>query len=201
MANNDNKSTFITLLGWVSIAADVLTLWQFIAGSIWLQFWSDRWMISLVFIILLMWAGLGLLRLGGSDDTADTIRGIFGLGYLVVAGILYVVVAWTYVMQNAAYIGDEIWGFAVLFLIAQFFGMMSLSVVNTKFFRIPAYFYGAASVGLAFGLVVKYVFNGVPFYWEFFWVEAVVLIVGATTFISFYNKSRGYSWVDEMNNK
>jgi hypothetical protein len=172
------------LLAGISLVADLLTLGQFIFSGNLFDFWSYRWIISLVFVFGFFWAGVGLLRLGQSPESAELAMGIFGMGYLIASLIVYIFLIFA---QSASRLSiNDYLGFAVLLGVSYFFGNLALNIVGKENKKLPSYGYGLVSLLYAISLVMKYVFSGHFFDWSQFVPEIILVIAGATIFIKLY---------------
>ncbi|MDP1614502.1 MAG: hypothetical protein Q8L68_01755 [Methylococcales bacterium] len=185
MSSKSDKNPFMLLLAGISLVADVLTLGQFIFSGNLFDFWSVRWIISLVFVFGFFWAGVGLLRLGQSPESAELAMSIFGMGYLIASLIVYIFLI--FAQASGGLYPEDYLGFGVLLGVSYFFGNLALNFVGKENKKFPSYGYGLVSLLYAISLVMKYVFSGHFFYMEEFVAEIILVIVGGTIFIALYN--------------
>jgi hypothetical protein len=104
--------------------------------------------------------------------------------------------------ENNGYIIEQIlnnltfenyFGFITILAISAFFGYLSLNIASQTSLKYPSYGYGAVSLLIALTLVIKYVFAGHSFIWDFFIGEIAVLIGGSIIFIFLYISSNKMS--------
>ena len=183
---DNEKKPFLNVLGWVAVAADIITLFQFIFSGNVSYFWTSQWVISLIFVVGLLGVGLGLLNMGGSHESAKGLMVIFGIIYLTTSLFLYLYLSYAQIVGFLSF--GNFMGLGVLFLVAFSVGRMCFSVFDSKYLRWPSYGYGTANLLLIFALINKYVFNGFPIYWGIVG-ELVILLTGAGIFLSLYAQS------------
>lgn len=175
----------LIILGAIAIVAHLLTLYQFIVGNIVFDYWDIRWIAGILFLIILLAAGLALVRRGTGGS--DGVTAFFGLAYMAVSLVIYIQMALTQTSETP-YNWSDFFGMASLFLISYLVGYFSLATTSLQYSRIAAYLYGATALVYTIALANKYIFERASFESGVFGGELVLLILGFSIFGVLFNR-------------
>jgi len=190
-----SKDPIIIFLAWIAIAADLVTLVQFIQSKNIVNFWTFQWFISICSIFLLIAIGLLLLNLAKAYNQAESIISFFGGIYFLSSIAIYGTWGFDQVCENNTF--SEYMGFVTLYSITLAIGIYSFHSRNISFL-IPSYGFAFMNIAYILLLVYKYVFypakfNSFDYQAKFnsmnFGGEIIIMILGATVFISLYQES------------
>ncbi len=175
---------FVVMFGWILLSISLVTLFFFFSGDIYMDFWSFRWTISIVFIVGLLSAGIGIVRLGTTKQATFTMMTIFGMAYVTVGILVYVYLGFRQVFRSPKL--DAYLGLIVIFAVLVGIGLLCLFTVSRKLLVYPAYGFATANVAFVVMLIIKYVFDANPFKAAVFLGEVVILIVGSLLFLGLF---------------
>lgn len=184
MPGTADRQYFAIALGWTVLVADIAILGQFIHGFSPATFWTPKWIISIVFALGLFGAGVGLLRLGGSQRSRSVIVTTFGWGFMLGDLILYCF--WAYLQSHGELGLSPYSGFLVLFVALIGVAVACISSISKEQLRFPSYGFGIASLLYLFRLIQKYIFAGEKFDSGIFFGELLIVLIGALLFLALY---------------
>ncbi len=171
------KNPIFGVLGVALIATVLIIIANFIITKLYIEIWSQKWTMSVFFIMALSIAGLLLIYQASDKD--KNLMSLIGFGYSILSIIIYGYFGYT---QSINYHG--FWsfiGFTIFFstITGIVFWLLSEDIVS--------YGYLMASLSFTIWLVYKYVFSDPHFY---FWVlmgEILIVIGGVAVFFIMYN--------------
>lgn len=183
------KKLLPTILGLISLLADLMTLGQFILNDIAFDFWSSRWFISIFLILLLLFLGGSLLFMANAGELGSHIIAIFGGVYLFLSMALYSIFG--YLQITAAVSWQDYFGYLMLFGISSFTGVCSLALSkNYSTIEKTAYGFAAVNLVIIFFMVNKYVLQAYPFKFASFCGEVFIVLLGSAYFLGLYFASK-----------
>jgi hypothetical protein len=179
-----DRQYFVIALGWTALAAAVVLLVEFVSSFRFAAFWTFKWIISIVFMLSLFGAGVGLLNLGGDRRSARVSMTAFGSAFMIAAIILYCI--WGYYQSAGGLPFKHYSGFLVVFVVSIGVAAACIGALSHQYLRFPSYGFGVVDCLYLFLLVSKYIFRSVPFRWDTFLGEIIVLLLGALLFLALY---------------
>ena len=185
----NEKTPFFIFLAVIALIADLITVWQFIYTGIFVEFWSTKWIFSILFMGGLLLVGVGFFSMGGYEEKTETIIALFGFLYMLISIFLYLYFGYTQISSNLGV--TDYFGFLILFLII--FGISCISISLAKensLYTFPSYGFATSSLGLTILIMYKYLFQGISFSLWFFIGEMIILIGGAVLFLGLYDYSK-----------
>lgn len=172
-----NSAFDLTLLvmGWLFIGAKGIALVQSIFGGVLFEFWTFRWLISLLLIWGLFMAGVGLLNWGGGRQMAELLMLLFGWLYWAASIVFYGYMSYQQIQNRLPL--DHFTGLLLLFGICASTGLWCILSVNRRMLRRVAYGYGFTILIIVLLLICKYLYRKEEP--SVFLVEAFLLSIGA----------------------
>lgn len=188
--SNDNK-IFLSILGVIALAADLVTLGQFIVSGKILDFWSGQWIIGIMFVIGLLFVGFGLLSMAKAKKLSAKVEPVLGGIFGVLSMSVYLNFGYFQVFTGNGI--SSFFGYSFLFIISSIVTLSCFLDVPTRKIKYPLYInyssYGFAVCNLIFIfiLIYKYIFRGDTFGIFKFFGELAILVLGAVFFLFFFN--------------
>ncbi len=185
MTNQDqNKKMFYQILAWLCLFVDAVCLFGFFnhvwdGSSVFQDFWSFRWVLSVVFIVLFFFASIYLFSFSETKHTESLVAPVTGSLFGAIGLCIYIYFTWRHIKEPVT--KAQYMGFIMLFLIFMFLSHYCLYLLS----RIGYLEYGVAMVALltAFLIMYKYVFKAptvqaLPFLGDLF-----LVVIGAGVFV------------------
>jgi hypothetical protein len=189
-SNSAHRDWFFVGLATLSFVADLYTVYQIIAKEIVFDFWTWRWVISIVLVVLLSLGGFLFLGIGSSEKSVDSVLFVFGVLYSICALMVYLFWAYRSVDEQGA--PGDFFGFLVLFAILAVVGVYSIGIGRSaEALLFPSYGFATASLAHVVLLVNHYVGNGSSFAFWSFAGQIVVLVVGVVLFAGLFLIAEG----------
>jgi hypothetical protein len=179
-----DRQYFATALGWIALAADAVILGQFVVSFRVEAIWTFKWIISVVLIVALFGAGVGLLGVGRSVNSKRLSMTVFGLAFMVVAVVLYSF--WGYYHSAGELSFRHYSGFLVLFGALVSVAIVSIAAISKEYLRFASYGFGVVNSLYLFLLVRKYIFQSAPFRSDTFFGEFIIFAVGVVLFLTLF---------------
>lgn len=199
LSEKSSQNMPMTVIGMLIFVSHLMLLaFFFISGNA-LEYWSPRWLLSLLFIAVLLAVGLGLLYLAEADTRATYRRVVYGTGitYTVISALLYGAVAMLH-FQERQIGAQEAGGLFALFLFFFITGIVAI-----RFSPFPRYLRRLSYIFLAiFGIYLvalawKYLFFSSVLVFATFGMELVLLLLGAGAFAYLYIQGTRFSRADK----
>ncbi len=178
------KNVPMTAVGMLIYVSHLVLLTFFIAsGNVW-DFWGNRWIISLLFISVLLVVGLGLLYLAEVDIRKTFYQVVFGTGiiYMSVSAVLYGAVIWRH-FQDTDVNTAQGTGLFTLFLFFFITGVVSIRYsLIPRLLRSISYVYLSMFGIYLVALAWKYLFFSPVLLPSTFFIEVLLLAVAGVAF-------------------
>jgi hypothetical protein len=178
------KNVPMTAVGMLVFVSHLVLLAFFILSGNVLSFWGNRWVISLVFILVLLLVGLGLLYLAEMGARKTFYQVVFSTGviYMAISALLYGSVIWLH-FQNTDVNTTQGTGLFTLFLFFFSTGFASIRFsLLPRLLRSISYVYLAMFGIYLVSLAAKYlVFSSLLVHSTFF-IELLLLAVAGGAF-------------------
>jgi len=173
------------ILAYLGLIADIVTIWVFVSGKKFTEFWSMEWVISIALIIALFMLAMTFLKKSeNSTEEVDTIMAIFGIGYTILGIALYIYFAY---IQATDYINlYEYGGYWALFSIMYLISLYCVIKIDLNSLLLQSYAYGAAILYVMILLIYKYVYNSDIVDLAILLQELGILVVGSIIFFTTY---------------
>ncbi len=171
----------LIIIGGMFVAAKGIVLTQFVLGNILFEFWTFRWIVSLLLTWGLFMAGIGLLNWGGGRPVAESLMLLFGLLYWAASLFFYVYLSYQQIWRGLSL--ESFTGLLLLFVVCAGAGFGCILSVNARALRRVAYFYGFASLLIVLLIIHKYLFQNAEGAASVFLVETLLLLIGALMFV------------------
>jgi len=139
--------------------------WYFVQQWRFTDFWSYSWNFSIVCIMGLMSTSFGLVRLGQNRLLQKVFLISFSIACLLFS--LFIFIAWGITQIMGGVSTTQYLGYMAIFLIFTVSGVLAF-VYSSDLLRYPSYFFGLANILYIILLLSKYIFNNVPYNWNFF---------------------------------
>jgi hypothetical protein len=183
-SDSRGRDGFLMVLAVISFTADMFTLYQFVRNEVVLDFWTWRWLISIILVALLAIGGFLFLGLAGSEDVARMMLFLFGVLYILFALSTYLY--WGFQQVNGRISVGDFLGFLVLSALLISIGLFGVGYEGFERFRYPSYGFATANLAYVFLLVNKYVLEGWQFEFWRFGGEMLILLIGMALFFGLY---------------
>lgn len=178
----------LIIIGGMFVGAKGIVLTQFVLGNILFEFWTFRWIVSLLLTWGLFMAGIGLLNWGGGRPVAERLTLLFGLLYWAASLFFYVYLSYQQIWRGLPL--ESFTGLLLLFIVCAGTGFGCILAVNARALRQAAYFYGFASLLIVLLIIHKYLFQNTEGAAGVFLVETLLFFIGALMFIGLLVFSR-----------
>ena len=194
-----DKKFFLISMSLLAFAANIVTLYSFFAESTFQATWTFQWIMSIIFIALMFFAGMGFI-IAALDD--DEVTNYILLIYSFVYGIASTVFYFYWGIEHAKSIlsvGQYI-GYLLLYAITISASIFGITNVDDKYLRFISYLMGISNIAYLFVLIDKYVFKSglfiyigfelkikyidCSFHYYPFLGEISILIAGALLFLA-----------------
>lgn len=178
------KNVPMTAVGMLIFVSHLVLLAFFIiSGNIW-DFWGNRWIISLLFILVLLLVGLALLYLAEAGTRKTFYQVVFSTGiiYMAISALLYGSVIWLQ-FQNPDVNTSQGTGLFTLFLFFFITGVVSIRYsLIPRLLRSISYVYLSMFGIYLVALAWKYLFFSPVLIPSTFFIEVVLLAVAGIAF-------------------
>lgn len=178
------KNVPMTAVGMLIFVSHLILLAFFIiSGNVW-DFWGNRWIISLLFILVLLLVGLALLYLAevGTRKTYYQVVFSTGLIYMGISALLYGAVIWLQ-FQDTDVNTSQGTGIFTLFLFFFITGVISIRYsLIPRLLRSISYVYLSMFGIYLVALAWKYLFFSPVLIPSTFFIEVLLLAVAGIAF-------------------
>lgn len=171
----------------------VLLVFFMLSGNVF-DFWGSRWIISLIFIVVLLLVGLGLLYLSEAETRKTFYQVVFGTGltYIIISALLYATVIWFH-LQDTSVDTTQGTGLFTLFLFFFVTGVISIRFsLLPRLLRSVSYLYLAMFGIYLVALAWKYLFFSPVLVFSTFLIEMLLLVVAGGAFAYLFIEGSKY---------